>query len=306
MALDRLEAMRAFCRIVEVGGFSKAADSLNVPKTTVSSQVRALEDLLGIKLLHRTTRKVSPTSEGAAYYMRARAVIDDVDELEASTSQSRNVVRGRVRIEMPSPVGVLFVVPALPDFVAKFPEIHLDIGCSERVVDLVQEGVDCAIRGGSVSDQDLVCRPIGQMRFCFCASPAYLAMASTIRAPGDLPKHRHLGFKFPVTDRRFVPALTRGDESFTLDHPPTMYFNNGSATTAAALAGLGVAFLPTAEAVPHFRSGALVEVLPTWRMATMPISIVYPHTRHLSARVRAFTDWVTTLMASDPLWALER
>lgn len=304
MALDRLEAMRAFCRIVEVGSFSGAAESLALAKTTISGQVQALETLLGIKLLHRTTRKVSPTTEGAAYYIRARALIDDVDELEASVSQSRNVVRGRVRIEMPSPVGILFVVPALPDFTAKFPEIHLDIGCSERVVDLVQEGVDCAIRGGVIADQDLVCRPVGQMRFCFCASPAYLEGAANIQSPADLPNHKHLGFKFPATDRRFVPTLTRGDASFTLDHPPTMYFNNGSATAAAAVAGLGVAFLPTAEAVPHFNTGALVQVLPEWHMASMPISIVYPYTRHLSARVRAFTDWVTTLMAGDPLWSL--
>lgn len=304
MALDRLEAMRAFCRIVEVGSFSGAADSLSLAKTTISGQVQGLETLLGIKLLHRTTRKVSPTAEGAAYYIRARAVIDDVDELEASTSQSRNVVRGRVRIEMPSPVGTLFVVPALAEFVAQFPEIHLDIGCSERVVDLMQEGVDCAIRGGTITDQDLVCRPVGQMRFCFCASPSYLEQTDPIQTPWDLPKHKHLGFKFPATDRRYVPTLTRAGESFTLDHPPSMYFNNGSATAAAAVAGLGVAFLPTAEAVPHFNTGALVRVLPDWEMASMPISIVYPYTRHLSARVRAFTDWVTTLMARDPLWSL--
>ncbi len=303
MALDRLEAMRAFCRIVEVGSFSAAADSLGVAKTTVSGQLQALESLLGIKLLHRSTRKVSATTEGSAYYLRARAVIDDVDELEASISQSRNVVRGRVRIEMPSPVGILFVVPALGGFTARYPEIHLDIGCSERVVDLVQEGVDCAIRGGVISDQDLVCRPIGQMHFCFCASPTYLASAGPLKSPADLPSHKHFGFKFPATERRYVPTLIRGDASFTLDQPPTMYFNNGSATAAAAVAGLGIAFLPTAEAVRHFNTGALVPVLPEWSLASMPLCVVYPYTRHLSARVRAFTDWVTTLMANDPLWS---
>ncbi|WP_232000945.1 LysR family transcriptional regulator [Pseudomonas azotoformans] len=298
--------MRAFCRIVEVGSFSGAADALGLAKTTISGQVQALEHLLGIKLLHRTTRKVSPTTEGAAYYSRARAVIDDVDELETSVSQSRNIVRGRVRVEMPSPVGILLIVPALPDFAARFPDIHLDIGCSERVADLVQEGIDCAVRGGVVADADQVCRPVGQMRFCFCAAPAYLADVPPINEPADLPKHKHLGFKFPATDRRYVPTLRRGDQSFVLDHPPSMYFNNGSAMAAAALAGLGVAFLPAAEAAPHFNTGALVELLPQWQMASMPMSIVYPQTRHLSARVRAFTDWVAALMANDPLWALEQ
>ncbi|HEK1685232.1 TPA: LysR family transcriptional regulator [Pseudomonas putida] len=303
MAFDRLEAMRAFCRIVEVGSFSRAAESLNLAKTTVSGQVQALENLLGIKLLHRTTRKVSTTTEGAAYYQRARAILEDVNELEASASQSCGAVRGRVKVEMPSPVGILLVVPALPDFVAKFPDIVLDVRCSERVVDLVQEGVDCAIRGGHVADQDLVCRPIGVMRFCFCAAPSYLASAPPLQVPADLPRHRHLGFKFPATDRRYIPTLTRGDEHFTLDHPPAMYFNSGSATAAAVVAGLGVAFLPRAEAEVHIRSGQLVEVLSDWQMGTMPMSFVYPPTRALSARVRAFADWVTALMAEDPVWA---
>lgn len=304
MALDRLEAMRAFCRIVEVGSFNAAAQSLGVAKTTISGQVQALEALLGIKLLHRTTRKVSPTTEGAAYYARARTVIDEVDELEASVSHSRNMVHGRVRIEMPSPVGVLCVVPGLGDFIARFPQIHLDIGCSERAVDLVQEGVDCAIRGGVIADQDLVCRPIGRMRFSLCAAPAYLEGAGVLRTPADLATHKHFGFKFPATGRRYVPTLTSGEVRFDLDLPPFLYFNNGGATAAALLAGLGIGFLPTAHARPYLRSGTLIEVLPDWQMASMPLSIVYPQTRHLSARVRAFTDWVAALMANDPLWTL--
>jgi DNA-binding transcriptional LysR family regulator len=135
-------------------------------KTTISGQIQGLESLLGVKLLHRTTRRVSPTTDGAAYYECARSVLDDLDELEASVAQSRNVARGRVRVEMPSPVGTCLVIPSLPEFTAQHPQIQLDIGCSERVVDLVQEGIDCAFRGGLVTDQDLVCRPVGQMRFC--------------------------------------------------------------------------------------------------------------------------------------------
>lgn len=305
MALDRLEAMRAFCRIVEVGSFNKAAESLGLAATTVSGQVQSLEKLLGIKLLHRSTRKVSPTTEGAAYYARARNVIDEVDELEASVSQSHNLVRGRVTVEMPSPVGIFLVIPALPDFAAKFPEIRLDIGCSERVVGLAQEGIDCAIRGGTLIDLDLVSRAVGQMRFCFCASPSYLATAPLLSRPVDLTKHRHLGFKFPGTGRRFIPTLTRGNESFTLDQTPYMYFNNGSAVTAAAVAGLGIAYLPRAEIEHQLQTGDLVEILGDWHMASMPISIVYPSTRHVSAKVRAFADWIAVLMESNPLWRLE-
>ncbi|AHG62121.1 LysR family transcriptional regulator [Advenella mimigardefordensis] len=304
MALDRLEAMRAFCKIVEVGSFKGAAESLGLATTTVSGQVQSLEKLLGIKLLYRSTRKVSPTTEGTAYYTRARAVIDDVDELEASVAMNHRVVRGRVSIEMPSPVGIHLIIPALPKFTARFPDMHLDIGCGERVVDLAQEGVDCAIRGGIVSDQDVVSRKIGQMRFCFCASPAYLTSSAPVNHPSDLLQHRHLGFKFPGTGRRFVPTLTRGDERFTLDHPPAMYFNNGTATAAAAAVGLGVAFLPRAEVNRQFHTGELVEIFSDWSMASMPMSIVYPYNRHLSARVRTIADWVSNLMASDPLWCL--
>ncbi|MGB6007553.1 LysR substrate-binding domain-containing protein [Castellaniella sp.] len=303
MALDRLEAMRAFCRIVEIGSFSKAAESLGLATTTVSGQVRSLEKLLGIRLLHRSTRKVAPTAEGAAYYARARALIDEVDELESAVSQSHNVVRGRVSVEMPSPVGLHLVIPALPDFTAKFPEIRLDIGCSERVVDLVEEGIDCAIRGGALADLDLVSRAVGQMRFCFCASPSYLASAALIDHPSSLVDHRHLGFRFPGTGKRFVPTVTRGNESFTLDQAPFMYFNNGSAATAAAVAGLGVAFLARAEIQHHLNTGSLVEVLADWSMPSMPMSVVYPYTRRLSAKVRVFTDWVAGLMAADPLWS---
>jgi DNA-binding transcriptional LysR family regulator len=180
MALDRLEAMRAFCRIVEIGSFGGAAESLGLAKTTVSGQIQTLELLLGIKLLYRTTRKVSPTTEGAAYYLRARAVLEDVDDLEASVSLSRSAARGRVHIEMPAGVGLLLVVPALREFTVQYPNIHLDIGCSDRVVDLVQEGIDCAIRGGVVTDPNLVCKIIGQVQLALCASPDYLREAPSL------------------------------------------------------------------------------------------------------------------------------
>ncbi|MCY1277350.1 HTH-type transcriptional regulator PgrR [compost metagenome] len=305
MAFDRLEAMRAFCRIVEVGSFTGAAAALNMAKTTISGQIQGLESLLGVKLLHRTTRRVTPTTDGAAYYERARSVLDDLDELEASIAQSRSVARGRVRVEMPSGVGSCLIIPALPGFTALHPQIQLDIGCSERVVDLVQEGIDCAFRGGLVADQGLVCRPVGQMRFCLCASPAYLSNSPPLRKPDDLQQHRYLGFTFPGSGKQLTPVLRRGDESFTVDQSPAMRFNHGGAYLTAGLAGLGIVSVPLAEASPHFQAGALVEVLPGWSPGSMPISLVYPYARHLSARVRVFADWAAALMADDPLWTLK-
>lgn len=298
MAFDRLEAMRAFCRIVEVGSFVGAAEVLGVPKTTITGQIQGLEAHLGMKLLHRTTRRVSPTTDGAAYYEGARVLLDDLDELESS----RHAPRGRVKVEMPSPVGTLLIIPALPDFMARYPDVQLDIGCGERVVDLVQEGIDCAFRGGPVADQDLVARPVGRMRFCLCAAPSYLASAPPLDTPADLPAHRYLGFVFAATGRAHTRTLQRGQQSVTIDQPPAMRFNNASAYIAAGVAGLGIVGIARAEADQHIRSGALVEVLPEWELDSMQISLVYPFARRLSARVRAFTDWATAVMANDPLW----
>ncbi|BAU74652.1 LysR family transcriptional regulator [Metapseudomonas furukawaii] len=303
MAFDRLEAMRAFCRIVELGSFTRAADALGLAKTTVSGQILGLESLLGVKLLHRTTRRVTPTTDGAAYYERARALLDDIDELEAAVAQNRTVARGRVRVEMPSPVGICLVIPALPDFAARHPEVRLDIGCSERVVDLVQEGVDCALRGGPVTDPDLVCRPVGLMRFCLCAAPSYLRDSAPLLTPDDLPQQRFLGFTFPG-GKPMTPSLECGERRYSIDQTPVMRFNHGGSYLTAALAGLGVVCVPRAEARPHLDTGALVELLPDWTPGSMPISLVYPQTRHLSPRVRAFADWAAALMAGDPLWRL--
>jgi DNA-binding transcriptional LysR family regulator len=298
MAFDRLEAMRAFCRIVEVGSFVGAAQALGVPKTTISGQIQGLEAHLGMKLLHRTTRRVSPTTDGAAYYEGARALLDDLDELESS----RHDARGRVKVEMPSPVGTSLIIPALPVFAARYPDVQLDIGCGERVVDLIQEGIDCALRGGPVADQDLVARQVGNMRFCLCAAPSYLASAPRLATAADLPAQRYLGFVFAATGRAHIQTLQRGDQRYAIDQPPAMRFNNAAAYVAAGLAGLGILNIPRAEAAPHLRSGALVEVLGQWQLGSMPISLVYPYARRLSSRVRAFTDWATALMASDPMW----
>lgn len=306
MAFDRIDAMRAFCRIVELSSFTRAADALGIPKTTISGQVQALETQLGVKLLHRTTRRVSPTTDGTAYYERARALLDDIDELEATVSRSRSVARGRVRVEMPSPVGRLLIIPALPDFVARYPDIQLDIGCSERVVDLVQEGVDCAIRGGPIDDPDLVCRPLGQMRFTLCAAPAYLDRAPPLVSPDDLQRHRFLAFVFPATGRQYRVVLHRDGQTHEIDQTPAMRFNSGGAYIAAAEAGLGLVAVPTAEARPQLDTGRLVRVLPDWTPASMPMSLVYPYSRHLSARVRAFADWASTVLQNDPLWAPDR
>lgn len=304
MAFDRLDAMRAFCRIVELGSFTRAAEALAIAKTTLSGQIQALENQLGVKLLHRTTRRVTATTDGAAYYERARTVLEDIDELEASVLQTRTVARGKVKVDMPSPVGRFLLIPALPGFAGDYPDIQLDLGCSERVVDLVQEGIDCAIRGGVVTDPDLVCRPIGQMRFVLCASPLYINAHPPVDSPQDLAQLRFLAFVFPATGRQNPVRLNHGDQSVVIEQTPAMRFNSGGAYMAAAQAGLGFVAVPLCEAQELLADGRLVQLLPQWCLPSMPMSLVYPYSRRLSARVRAFTEWATVTMAQDPLWCL--
>lgn len=301
MALDKLEAMRGFCRIVETGGFSKAAETLGVAKTTLSGQIQALETRLGVVLLHRTTRRVSPTSDGLKYYEQAKSLLEHLDELELSV-QDGGAVKGRLKIETTAPLASHLLMPSLPAFAKRYPDIELEIRCSERAVDLIQEGVDCALRGGPVSDPDLVCRPIGQMKFCLCAAPAYLAEAPALHHPRGLAQQRYVGFRFPVTNKLHTYTLHRGAESFPMDLTPALTFNNADVYCHAALAGLGIIAMPRAAAQRYFDSGELVEVLPDWQADSMPVSIVYPYSLRLSARVRAFVDWAAALFEDNPLW----
>lgn len=206
---------------------------------------------------------------------------------------------------MPSPVGTCLIIPSLTDFSKLHPKIQLDIGCSERVVDLVQEGIDCAFRGGPITDDGLVCRPVGQMRFCLCASSTYLRNAPPILRPEDLMHHRYLGFTFPGSGKQLTPVLRNGGRTFAIDQLPAMRFNHGDAYMTAGLSGLGFISVPLAQANPHLQSGKLIPVLPDWILGGMPISLVYPYSRHLSARVRVFADWAAALMANDPHWKID-
>lgn len=290
--------MRVFCRIIESGSFSGAADLLNLPRTTVSGQIQSLESLLGIRLLMRTTRRVTPTPEGLSYYERAKVIVDELDDLESSMITNHSAIRGRISIELPSAVGTLLVIPALTSFIDEYPNVFIDIGYSRWV------GVDCAIRAGTVQDLDLVVKPVGSMRFVLCASPLYLKKRPKISAPEDLQEHRLLGYKSPDTDARAVQNLSSGEEVFVLDQPPYMYFNNSEAITVAALSGLGIALLPLAKAEPYLEANKLEKVLPGWKCESLTLNVVYPSLRDTSNRLRAFLAWMTKLFANDPLWRL--
>lgn len=300
--MDQLAAMRAFVRVVEAGTFTRAADLLEIPKPTLTKQVQALETHLRTKLLNRTTRRVTVTPDGAAYYERALALLNDLDELDGSMTLSQASPRGRLRIDISSSLAILVLIPALPDFFARYPDIQIDLGVTDRSVDLVGESVDCVIRGGDLVDPSLIARRVAEIQMIACASPAYLARYGTPQRPEDL------GHDFPIvgyfsarTGRPLPQEYVRDGKVVEVASPYRLAVNDGSAYMAAGLAGLGILQAPSFMVQPHMGSGALVPILSQWCVEPLPLFVVFPPNRHLSARLRVFVDWVADLFARDDL-----
>jgi LysR family transcriptional regulator for bpeEF and oprC len=293
--MDRFDAMLAFTRVVELASFTKAAVSLNLPKTTVSAQVQALESRLRVKLLNRTTRHVSVTTDGAAYYERAVRLLQELEETESLVSQATASPKGRLRVDVIGSLGRRILIPALGDFFRRYPEIELEVGCNDRPVDLLEEGVDCVIRGGELTDLSLVARRLGSLKFVTCASPAYLAEYGTPQSPADIERHLGVHYFSSKTGKIYEFDFTKdGVKTVTIGRHRLM-LNDGDACVAAALANAGIVQLPTFMVQEHIASGALVVVLGTYLSEDLPLYALYPQNRHLSSKVRVFIDWVAEL-----------
>lgn len=302
--MDKFSAMQAFVRVVEAGNFTKAADTLALPKPTVTRLIQTLEGHLDTKLLNRTTRRVTVTPDGAAYYERAVRLLGEMEELESSMSRAKANPRGRLRVDVGASIGRLVVIPALPDFHARYPDIHIDLGVSDRPVDLITENVDCVLRGGELTDQSLVARRIGDVHFIVAATPAYLARHPALEHPRDLDAgggHTVIGYFSPRTGRRFPYDFHKDGESIEVMGDYIVSVNDSNAYVAAGLAGLGVVQAPTFMVQKHIASGAMVPVLTGWCTSSLPIHVVYPPNRHLTTKLRVFVDWVAALFANDDL-----
>ena len=299
--MDRFDTMLAFTRVVELASFTKAALSLNLPKTTVSAQVLALEGRLRVKLLNRTTRHVSVTTDGAAYYERAIRLLNELEETESTISQSTRTPKGRLRVDVPASIGRRIIVPALADFFERYPEIDLEMGCSDRPVDLLQEGVDCVIRGNDPLDQSLVVRRLGSVRMVTCATPGYLAKFGTPMIPTDLERHMVVNYFSSKTGKIYDFDFVKDDIKTEIVSRHRMALNDGDACLVAGLAGLGVIQLPTFMAQDHIASGELQIVLGEYLSESIPIHVLYPQNRHLSTKVRAFVDWTAELFSNSDL-----
>lgn len=293
--MDRLQAMQVFRRIVELGGFGKAADDLGLPRATVSLLIQQLEAHLGVQLLQRTTRQVRATLDGEAYYQRSGQLLDDLDDLESSLSAQRSQPRGTLKVDMPIAFGYAWIVPRLPEFYRRYPALQLDMGFHDRQVHLQREGVDCAIRAGAIVDQALVARPIVKLHQLTCASPDYIARSGKLQHLEDLTAHRVI--QFSSGNGRFFPfefEVAGQVREWQLSGELTV--NNADAYVAAAEAGLGLIQVPRYHVQRQLAEGRLIPVLDDYRVPSWPISAVYPPHRQLSPRVRVFIDWVIELL----------
>jgi LysR family transcriptional regulator for bpeEF and oprC len=296
--MDQLLALRVFVRISEAGAFSKAADSLNIPRPTATKLIKELEAHIGARLLQRTTRRVTVTAEGAAYYERAVRVLGDVEDMDALVAHTRTQPRGRLRIDIGSALASLILIPALPDFRAKYPDIQIDLGVSDRLVDLVGEGVDCVIRGGVLADTSLVARRLADLDFMTCASPAYLAAYGTPTHPLQLEQgHCLLSYFSSLTGKPIPLMFQRQSEAFEITERTMVAVNESSAHLACMLTGLGISQTFGFMARPHISRGALVPLLQEWSRAQHPLHLLYPPNRHLQAKLRVFVDWAAEVFA---------
>ncbi|WP_256077292.1 LysR family transcriptional regulator [Massilia sp. YIM B04103] len=298
--MNKLQAMEVFVQVVDAGGFTRAAENMQIPKATVSTLIQGLETALSVKLLHRTTRQISVTADGAAYYERCLRILSDVREAEESLSRTRLSPSGRLRVDAPTGLASEVLMPALPAFFDRYPDIVLELGCSDRPVDLIEEGVDCAVRGGALDDSTLIARRIGVINFVTCAAPAYLARFGTPQHPRELERHRCVNYFSSKTGKTFDWNFSRDGERVQLPMPGLIALNDSNAYVQAGLAGLGVVQMTDFALLPLIRDGRMVPILDEWATDPLPIHVVYPQNRHLSAKVRVFVEWVSDLFASHP------
>src|SRR5690606_3694715 len=289
--MDRFQAMQVFVRVVDANSFTRAADSLALPRTTVTTAIQSLERHLGVRLLNRTTRRISLTPDGAAYYEHSKRILADVEETEACFHEAAVRPRGRLRIDVPASVGQLILVPALAEFHTRYPDFALGPRMTDRRIDLVREAVDCVIRGGDLEDSTLVARRIGSFQFLTCAAPAYLERHGVPHTLDDLKNHRALNYFSSRSGRNYSWDFVIDGKVREIDMPGAVSVNDWGAHMALAKQGLGLIQTARYIALPHVQSGELIEVLPQWKPRPLPISLLYPQSRQLSPKVRVVSDW---------------
>jgi LysR family transcriptional regulator, regulator for bpeEF and oprC len=293
--MNKLQAMEVFVRVVETGGITSAADRLGMAKATATTLIQQLEAGLGVKLLNRTTRSVTVTTDGTAYYERCVAILAEIRETEESLARRHATPSGRLRVDAPTLMARSVIVPALPTFFARYPDIELQLGCSERRADLIEEGIDCAVWSGELEDSSLIARRVGQLFFATCASPSYLAEHGQPLHPNDLGAHRCINHFSPHTGKVFNWVFAKNNVRIQTELRGHIALDDENSYVAAAEAGLGVAQIPAFVLKEAMERGSLELVLGDWFPEPVPLNVVYSENRHLSNKIRVFVDWIADL-----------
>jgi DNA-binding transcriptional LysR family regulator len=291
-----LDTLRIFEKVAELSSFSRAAEQLGLAKPRVSNGVQQLETRLGTRLLHRTTRRVRLTPDGEQFFERCRELLAEADELQAMFQRSPAALRGRLRLDLPNAVARNFVIPRLPEFMAAHPQIELELSTTDRRVDVVHEGFDCVLRIGALADSGLVARPLGVMRQINCASPGYLRAHGTPDTLDDLARHRLVHYSTALGAPRPGWEYQEDDRTRFQPMPGAITVNSSDAYQAACLAGLGMIQAPALGTLPLIAQGELVEVMPGFTAAPLPVSLLYPNRRHVAKRVQALMAWLAAVL----------
>ncbi|MHC3774980.1 LysR family transcriptional regulator [Pantoea agglomerans] len=294
--MDRIQAMQVFTRVAEAGSFVRAAETLSLPASTVTSTIKNLEKYLQVRLLNRTTRRVSLTPEGFQYLAQCREILSLIEHTESSLTESVRRPQGRLRVDMPGGIAHFIVMPNLKDFHRRYPDIYLMIGVSDRQVDLVQDGVDCVIRTGELTDSTLVARPLGRFRWVTCASQDYLSEYGVPETPEVLSQHRAIHYFSSMGRRTNELRFTRGTESISVPVIGDAAVNETGLYIKMCLDGFGLAQLAENVIAEHLQQGRLIEVLADWQPPSVPVTMLYPHQRFLSPAVRAFAEWMDEII----------
>ncbi|HED2338223.1 TPA: LysR family transcriptional regulator [Serratia liquefaciens] len=294
--MDRIDAMRLFTRVVEQRSFTQAAQDLNLPRSTVTDAIKQLEARLQVRLLQRTTRHVSPTLDGEAYYQRCLTILADIEDAEMAFAGAKP--RGLLRIDVHGTLARHFLLPELPEFLTQYPDIELFMSEGDRLVDPVREGIDCVVRVGKLKDSDMVARRLGELEEVTCAAPDYLQRFGTPHSISELEGHRMVGFRSSASGTLMPLEFTVAGQTRQVTLPCTVSVSAAESLVAAARMGLGIIQVPRYHLRDSLDNGSLLPLLPQFPSTPMPVSLLYPRNRQLSPRVRVFIDWFSKVFAA--------
>ncbi|PJE55956.1 LysR family transcriptional regulator [Marinomonas sp. BSi20584] len=293
--MDKFEAMQRFVLVAQFGSFTKAADALGLPKSSISSAIQGLESELGTRLFHRSTRSITLTQDGETYLPQCQVLLAELDALGSQFQRNPDDVRGVLRVDMPSRFATTVVIPHLSDFLEKYPNIRLKISSADYRVDMIKEGIDCVIRVGNLDDSSLIARPLTQYRSLNCVSPSYAEQFGIPQTIEELANHKLIEYSHSLGNLDAQFEYLEGDKVKQQSMPSSLAVNGTDAYLNACLSGLGIAQIPVIGAENFIEKGLLIPVLPQFEAEPMPVSLLYPSRRQPTKRLTVFMDWLQSI-----------